>query len=80
MRVNGITTFLLDVAQCITFHQTKFVTETLIVQARLKSLYSRLGFKVIKYFAIPPNFEEARNRFYYESEKSKAFHKQKIGL
>ena len=33
MRGNGITTFLLHVAQCITFHKTKFVVATLIVKA-----------------------------------------------
>ena len=36
MRVNGITAFLLNVYQCINFNQTKFVTETLISEARLK--------------------------------------------
>ena len=30
MRVNCITTFLLQISQCITFHQTRFVTATLI--------------------------------------------------
>ena len=36
MRVNGITTFIFHVVQCITFHQTQFVTETLIAKALLK--------------------------------------------
>ena len=33
MRVNGIITFILHIFQCITFHQTKFVTATLITKA-----------------------------------------------
>ena len=33
MRGNGITTFILRVAQCITFRQTNIVTETLIAGA-----------------------------------------------
>ena len=45
----------------------------------MNSLYSRLGFKVIKYFATSPNFEKAFKRFNYESEKSNALQK-KIGL
>ena len=36
MRGNGINNFLLQVAQCIIFNQTKFVTVTLISKARLK--------------------------------------------
>ena len=36
MRGNGITTFLLHVAQCITLNQTKLVTGTLIAKASLK--------------------------------------------
>ena len=80
MRGNVITTFLLHVAQCITFNQTKFVPEKIIAEARLKSLYSRLGFKVIKYFAKSTHFEKACKRFNYESGKSKALQKQKIGL
>ena len=80
MRANSINTFLLHVTQCITFNQTKFITETLITESRLKSLYSRLDFKVIKYFATFPNFEEACKRFHYESEKSKELQKQKIVL
>ena len=36
MRGNGINTFFLHADQCITFNQTKFVTATLITQARLK--------------------------------------------
>ena len=50
-RGNGITTFLLNVAQCITFRQTNIVTAKLIAEVLLRSFYSRLGFKVIKYFA-----------------------------
>ena len=55
MRGNGITTFLLHVAQCITFN-LKNVIATLIAEARFNSLYSRLDFKVIKYFATSTNF------------------------
>ena len=80
MRRNSITNFLLNVTQCITFNQTKFVTATLIDEAWLKLLYSKLGFKVIKDFATPPNFEEARKRFHSESGKSKELQKQTIGL
>ena len=71
MRGNGITNFLLHVAQYITFNQTKFVTETLIYKARLNSLYSGLVFKVIKDFLTCHNFEEACEQFYYESGKFK---------
>ena len=70
-RGGGITTFLLHVSQCITFNQTKLVTETLISEELLKSLYSRLGFKVIKDFATYPHFEETLKIFHYESGKSK---------
>ena len=76
MKGNGITTSLLHVSQCITFNQKEFVTETLIYEASLKSLYSRLGFKVIKYLATSPNFEEYRKQFHYESGKYKALQKQ----
>ena len=47
MRGNGITTFLLHVAQCIIFNQTNRVKTILIADASLKSFYSRLGFKVM---------------------------------
>ena len=76
MRGNSITTFILHVAQCITFRQTNIVTETLIDEASLKSFYSRLGFKVMKDFATAPNFEEARKQFNYESGKSRALQKK----
>ena len=62
------------------FCQTKFVTATIIVEALLKSFYSRLGFKVIRDFATSPNFEESRKKFNYESGKSRALQKQTIGL
>ena len=78
MRGNGISTFLLHVSQCITLHKKKIVTETLISEVFLKSFYSRLGFKVIKYFATSPNFEEARKWFNYGSGKSRALQKQKL--
>ena len=58
----------------------KQFTAKLISEAQLKSLYSRLGFKGIKDFAISPNFEEDHKWFRYESGKSKEFQKQTIGL
>ena len=78
MRGNGITTFLLHVTQCITFNQTKFVTATLIVETSLKSLYSSLGFNIIKAFATSPNFEKSCKRFHYESGKSEALQKKEL--
>ena len=80
MPVNGISTFILHVAQCITFRQTNIVTATLISEALLKSFYSRLGFKVIKDFATSPNFEDACKRFNYESVKSNALQKKHYWL
>ena len=80
MRGNGINTFILNVAQCINFNQTKFVTATIISEARLKSLYSRLYFKVIIYLVISTNFEKDRKWFHYKSEKSKVLQNQKIDL
>ena len=62
------------------FQSNIFFTATLIDKARLKSLYSRLGFKVIKHFATFTNFEKDRKQFHYESGKSKALQKQTIGL
>ena len=79
MRGNGITTFILNVAQCITFHQKNIVTATLSANAQLKSFYSRLGFKVIKDFATSPHCKEACKRFNYGSGKSKSLQKT-IGL
>ena len=72
MRGNGITTFLLNVAQCIIFNQTNRVKTILIADASLKSFYSRLDFNVINDFATSTNFKEARSRFQYDKEKSKA--------
>ena len=80
LRGNGITTFILHVAQCITFRQTNIFTTTLIDEASLKSFYSRLGFKVIEYFATSPNFEGACKQFNNESGKSKALQKKTIVL
>ena len=74
MRGNGITNFLLHVVQCITFNKYYF-TATLIAKASLKSIYSRLGFKVFKYFATSTHFEKDRKRFNYESVKSNASQK-----
>ena len=78
MSGNGINTFLFHVSQCITLRQTKFVTATLISETLLKSFYSRLGFKVIKFFATIPNSKEAHKKFHYESGKSRALQKQKL--
>ena len=66
LRGNGIINFILHFFQCITFNNNKIVIATLISKELLKSLYSRLGFKVIKYFALYPNFEEARKVFHYD--------------
>ena len=66
IRVNGVAFFLLHVAQCIILNQTKFITETLVSEAKFYSLYSRLGFKVIKDFATYPNFEKASKQFNYK--------------
>ena len=68
-RGNGITIFILHVAQCITFDQKTIVTATLIAKEFLKSLYSRLGFKFIKDFSTYPDFWKARKWFNHESEK-----------
>ena len=68
---NGITMFILHVVQCITFNQTQFVAAKITAKALLKSLYSRLGFKVTKDFATFTNSEKARKRFHYESGKYK---------
>ena len=76
IRGNGITTFIFHVAQCIISNQTNRVKTILIADASLKSFYSRLGFMLIKYFAISTNFEEACSRFHYETEKSKAEQKK----
>ena len=72
VRGDGITTFILHVSRFITFNQKNIVTAKLIAEAFLNSLYSSLGFKVIKDFAASPNFEVSCKRFYYESGKSKA--------
>ena len=69
-------------ARCPIYHfqSNEVLTATIIAEDWLKSLYSRLYFKVIKDFATSPNFEEARERFHYESGKSKKRQKQTIGL
>ena len=72
IRGNVNNKFLFHVAQCIIFNQTNRVKTILIANASLKSFYSRLGFKVTKYFATSTNFEEACSRFHYETGKSKA--------
>ena len=45
MRLNGITAFLLHVAQFITFHQTKFVTETLISEGIVEFILFKVRFQ-----------------------------------
>ena len=47
IRGNGITTFLLHVAQCIISNIKNRVKTIRIADASLKSFYSRLGFTVI---------------------------------
>ena len=47
MRGNSIATFTFHVAQCITFNNNNTFIATLIAEASLNSLYSRLGFKGI---------------------------------
>ena len=80
IRGNGITTFILHIAQCIISNQTNRIKTILIADASLKSFYSRLGFKVIKYFATSTNFEEAHRQFHYETGKSKEDQKKTIVL
>ena len=80
MREMVILTLFLHIAQCITLNQTKFITSTPIAKARLKPLYSRLGFKGIKYFSRYINFEKSRKIFHYESGKSEALQKKTIDL
>ena len=70
MRGNVINTFIFQVDQCITFNQTQLFTATLIAKAQLKSLYSRLDFKVINDFVTSNNLKKARMLFHYGSEKS----------
>ena len=80
IRVNGITTFLFHVAQCIIFNLTNQVKKILIANVSLKTFYSRLGFFVIKDFATSTKFEAARRRFYYDTGKSKEDEIKIIGL
>ena len=46
----------------------------------MKLLYSRIGFRVIKYFATSPNFEKSCKIFNCESGKSDALQKKRIRL
>ena len=78
MRVNGITTFLLHIYQCITLHLKNIVSATLIAEAALKPFQPRIGFKNIKKIATSPNFEEACKQFSYESGKYKALQKKTL--
>ena len=79
MRGNGITTFFFAFYPMYHFQLHRIVTATLITEASLKLLYSRLGFKVIKYFATSPNFEKSFKQFNYKSGISKQLQKKTIG-
>ena len=46
---------------------SNFLTVKIIAEASLKSLYSKLDFKVINHFTTSINFEKARKWFHYES-------------
>ena len=76
IRGNGITKFLFHVTQCIIFCLTNYVKTILIVNASLKTFYSRLGFTVIKDFATSTTFEAACSRFHYDTGNCKAEQKQ----
>ena len=76
IRVNGITTFLFRVAQCISFKLTTQAKTILIANVSLKTFYLRLGLTGIKDFATSTNFEAARRRFHYETVKFKADQKK----
>ena len=80
IRGNGITTFLLHVAQCIIFNLTNHAKKILIANASLKTFYSRLGLSVIKDFVTSTTFEAACRQFHYETGKSKADQTKTIGL
>ena len=73
MRGNGITNFILHVAQCIIFNQMKFVTETFVSKSCLKSLYSRLGFKFIKDSETYPILERLASNLIMSQENPKTF-------
>ena len=64
----------------VSLYVNLFVTATLIVEALLKSFYSRCGFKVIIDFATSTNFKQACKLFYYEPGNYRALPKQIIGL
>ena len=78
MRGDCITLFLLHIYRFIIVNKTRFVTETLVAKDWLNSLYSRLGFKVIKDFVIYPNLEEACEQFHYESGKERKWRNKKL--
>ena len=80
IRVNGITTFLFHITQCILFCLTNYFKTILISNASLKTFYSWLGFTVIKYFVTSTTFEAACSQFHYEKGKYKSEQKQTIGL
>ena len=72
IRGNGITTFLFHVSQCIILCLTNCVKTIRIANAPLESVYSRLGFTVIKDFVTSTTFEATHSQFYHEKGKSKA--------
>ena len=80
IRGYGITTFLFHVSQCIIINLTNHFKTMLIDNVSLKTLYSRLGFSVIKDFVTSTTFEAARRRFHYETGKCKADQKKTIDL
>ena len=63
IRVNGITTFIFHVAQCIILNLTNQVRTIFIANVSLKTFYSRLGFSVIKSSASRFKFSRSRKIF-----------------
>ena len=80
MRGNGITVFLLHVAQCIVFEKSKIKAATLVANIHLKGYYSKLGFKVIKDFDTLESMKIARERFHYEANSSQKDGNITIGM
>ena len=71
IRVNGITSFLLHVAQCIISNKKNHVKTIIIANVLLKIFYSRLGFSVIKDFATSTTFEAVADNFIIIQENLK---------
>ena len=78
MRANGITTFILHVSQCITFNKTKFVAATLIAEAPLKSLYSRLVSRWLKMLRHLLVSKRLANDFVMSKQNPKYFRNKKL--